>query len=271
MTGYSPLLLAIAFAIALFGSFAALSFGPRVLRSGQARSFTWLVGGALGVGTGLWAQYFLHLMACELPVPVAFDLYYLTCSYVTAVAASGIAIRAATAGRITTIGLLSPALCVGAGIAGIRYLSLAAMHIEPPLEYDIVLAGSSLVLSVLAAWGVLIAVFQVEALAGPRIVGQKVIVSLLMSSAIFLIDQIGIRSARFAAGAQSLAAGPAQQSMWLSGTVAIVCFLIIAFMLIAVIMDRRLRHAASPRGFAMCSAGQRNLRHSQTHTALRHR
>src|SRR3954468_699412 len=106
MTGYSPLLLGIAFAIALFGSFATLSLGQRVRIGGRTHSLSWLAGGALGVGTGLWAQYFLPLMACNLPIQVAYDVRYLGLSYVIAVATSAIAVRAIMSNRASATGLV---------------------------------------------------------------------------------------------------------------------------------------------------------------------
>src|SRR5438874_13548505 len=75
LTGYyeTPLVL-ISILVAIVASYSALSLAGRVAESRGRAMLAWTVGGAVAMGSGIWAMHFIGMLAFRLPIPIAFDL-----------------------------------------------------------------------------------------------------------------------------------------------------------------------------------------------------
>src|SRR6201984_2919772 len=65
-------LVALSVLIAMFASYAALDLAGRVTAAGGRIRAIWLLGGAGAMGTGIWSMHYIGMLACTLPVPVAY-------------------------------------------------------------------------------------------------------------------------------------------------------------------------------------------------------
>src|SRR5437764_1304769 len=74
LTGYyeTPLVL-ISILVAIVASYSALSLAGRVTESRGRAVLAWTVGGAVAMGSGIWAMHFVRMLAFRLPIPIAFD------------------------------------------------------------------------------------------------------------------------------------------------------------------------------------------------------
>ncbi len=72
---YNLGLVTLSFAIALIASYTALDLAGRV-KSGLGRGRRrWLLGGAVAMGSGIWAMHFIAMLAFHLPECVNYNVW----------------------------------------------------------------------------------------------------------------------------------------------------------------------------------------------------
>src|SRR6201988_3465218 len=89
---YNYALVALSVLIAVFASYAALDLAGRVTAAGGWTRAVWLLGGACAMGTGIWSMHYIGMLACILPIPVAYHLPIVQLSLFAAILASAIAL-----------------------------------------------------------------------------------------------------------------------------------------------------------------------------------
>lgn len=142
---YNSLLVAVSIGIAIFASYAALTLLNRIPHNRKA----WLPAGAVMLGAGMWTMHFIGMLSLDLDTPVHYDYSQTLLSLLSGVilAYGGLAFAASDPGsgrRLPAAGfLLGLAICV------LHYSAMAAMRMPLRIEYDLPLAG----LSVLSAAG----------------------------------------------------------------------------------------------------------------------
>jgi NO-binding membrane sensor protein with MHYT domain len=68
-------------AVVSVASCVALDLASRVTAARRRlRAMFWLLGGAVSMGSGIWAVRFIGMLAFELPVPVSYDRWMLALS-----------------------------------------------------------------------------------------------------------------------------------------------------------------------------------------------
>ena len=121
-------LVALALLICLIGSAATVQLFSRVRASSGYRCFGWVVLGAVGAGTMVWATHFVAMMAFRTTAPVVLDpiLTLLSLLAVIGLAIPGLAIAA---GRRRGAGACGGAL-IGLGISVMHYVGMAAYRVD---------------------------------------------------------------------------------------------------------------------------------------------
>jgi hypothetical protein len=72
LISYDHWLVVLSIIIAVFTSYVALNLATRVAAAkGRRAAQYWLAGGALSMGTGIWSEHFIGMLAVQLPVPIA--------------------------------------------------------------------------------------------------------------------------------------------------------------------------------------------------------
>src|SRR3569833_313660 len=122
----------------------ALSLFLRVARSrGRRHRRLWLCGGALAMGSGIWATHFLGMLALMLPTPVTYDLPKTAASLGIAIATSMLALSVAAQPRASWRRPFASACLLGGGISAMHYCGMAAIQIVPPLQNTPMLMASA--------------------------------------------------------------------------------------------------------------------------------
>jgi PAS domain S-box-containing protein len=185
--------------IAIAASYAALDLTGRVApASGRAR-LAWLSGGAVTMGIGIWAMHFKGMMAFHLPVSVAYDWLTVLAALLAAIFASAVALFLASGREMGWVEAVTGSLFMGAGIAGLHYLLMAAMRLPAVTLYSGFLVTCSILLAVLFS---LIALLLAFGLRGetrwsvPRRLGS----ALVMGGAISAMHYTGMAAATFFPG-----------------------------------------------------------------------
>ena len=71
---YSPGVVTASVLIAMFASYVALDLAKRVRNHDRRVDMTWLVGGSLTMGTGIWCMHFVGMLAFSLPIELGYTV-----------------------------------------------------------------------------------------------------------------------------------------------------------------------------------------------------
>lgn len=150
MYSYDISLVLLSVVIAILTSYAALSLSSRILKlSGWVLRY-WIFAGSLAMGVGIWAMHFIGMLAFHGPVPLAYNIPITIGSLFVAVLASYVALYLLQKG-LTKQWLIVGALVMGLGIIVMHYVGMAAIKMVPPITYNPVLVGFSVVIAILAS------------------------------------------------------------------------------------------------------------------------
>src|SRR5438067_579823 len=145
---YNPWLVTLSYLIAVVASFTALELGSRVSLSERRAARVWLVGGALAMGIGIWSMHFVGMLAFHLGVPLAYDVPITLISLLPAVATSALALVAIRRGNAGWRAVTVSALLMGSGIVAMHYTGMAAVRMQPPIDYHPALVVASALIAV---------------------------------------------------------------------------------------------------------------------------
>jgi two-component system sensor histidine kinase/response regulator len=133
---YDYSLVALSVLIAIVASYAALDLASRVTAShGLIRVF-WLLGGAVAMGTGIWSMHYIGMLAFILPIPVAYHWPTVLLSLLAAIVASAVALYVVSRRRMGLAEVMAGSLLMGAGIAGMHYIGMAAMRVAAVRRFN---------------------------------------------------------------------------------------------------------------------------------------
>jgi len=135
--------------IAIFASYAALDLSGRVNAARGRVRLAWLSGGAIAMGIGIWAMHFKGMLAFHLPVPVEYHWPTVLASLLVAVLASAVALYVSSRHKMAPVEAFTGSICMGAGIAGMHYIGMAAMRLPAITRYSPLLVTCSILLAIL--------------------------------------------------------------------------------------------------------------------------
>ncbi|MBD8709087.1 EAL domain-containing protein [Pseudomonas sp. CFBP 13711] len=148
---YTYSLVLISFLVAILASYTTLDLAGRIASaSGRARGL-WMGGGALSMGVGIWSMHFIGMLAFNLPIQLAYDIPLTVLSLIIAIFSSGFALWLVSHDRVPLPHLLFGAVVMGLGTSAMHYTGMAAMRMQPGIDYDPGLFGLSLLIAVSAS------------------------------------------------------------------------------------------------------------------------
>jgi len=189
-------LVALSVLIAMFASYAALDLAGRVTAAGGWIRAIWLLGGAGAMGTGIWSMHYIGMLACTLPVPVAYHWPTVLLSLLAAILASAVALYVVSRQKMGAFQAFAGSVLMGAGIATMHYIGMAAMRMSAISHYDSLLVVLSVVFAVLISLAALWITFHLrdeKAATGWR----KIAGAVVMGAAIPIMHYTGMAAAHF--------------------------------------------------------------------------
>jgi PAS domain S-box-containing protein len=133
---YDYRLISLSVLIAIVAAYAALDLAGRVTSARGWPRLSWLIGGAVAMGTGIWSMNFIGMEALRLPVPVSYDWPTMLGSFLAAIAASAVALFATSREKMGTLPLLIGSVTMGGGIAATHYVGMDAMRLAATCRYS---------------------------------------------------------------------------------------------------------------------------------------
>jgi PAS domain S-box-containing protein len=135
--------------IAIAASYAGLDLAGRVTAARGRVRFAWLSGGAATMGIGIWSMHFKGMLAFHLPIPVRYHWPTVLASLLVAILASVIALYLASRRKMGPVEAMAGSIFMGAAIAGMHYIGMAAMRLPANTQYSPFLVTCSILLAIL--------------------------------------------------------------------------------------------------------------------------
>src|SRR6202011_2287645 len=236
---YNYALVALSVLIAMFASYAALDLAGRVTAAGGWTRAIWLLGGAGAMGTGIWSMHYIGMLAFILPIPVAYHWPTVLLSLFAAILASVVALGVVSRQKMGWFRALAGSVLMGAGIASMHYIGMAAMRLHAVCQFDSFLVVLSVVFAVLISLAALWITFHFRD-EKTGIGWEKLAGAVMMGAAIPVMHYTGMAAASFTPSGM-----PADLSHALSistlgaAGIAAVTFIVLGLALLTSSMDRR--------------------------------
>ncbi|HET7583878.1 MAG TPA: MHYT domain-containing protein [Gemmatimonadaceae bacterium] len=240
---YDPTLVTLSILIAIVASYTALNLAGRVaVNRGRAR-MAWLLGGSVGMGSGIWSMHFIAMLAFHLPAPIAYDVPLVLLSYLAAVAASALALYVASRPSVGTPRLIGAGVCMGVAIVAMHYTGMAAMRVPAHIRWSVTLVAASVLIAVTASSVALWLFLWLRTDDSRRGRSLRVAAAVVMGLAIAGMHYTGMAAASFLAmhGTPFAPHGFLLEASGLAVPVAGGTFIILALALIGSITDHWVR------------------------------
>jgi signal transduction histidine kinase/CheY-like chemotaxis protein len=257
LTGHydTPLVLVSIF-VAIVASYAALSLAGRVSESRGRAMLAWIVGGAIAMGSGIWAMHFVGMLAFRLPIPIAFDLALTLASLLLPIAASGLVLWQVSRAELGWKRLGVSAVLMGIGINAMHYTGMAAMRMEPGIIYDPLLFALSVAIAIAASGLALWIAFHLRHNV-PHVWLPRIGAAVVMGAAIVGMHYTGMAAASFPLDSVCTAASRGVNQDGLATLVVIAISGVLGFALLASQFDARLEANARVLQISQATAAER--------------
>ncbi|MGF6090837.1 putative bifunctional diguanylate cyclase/phosphodiesterase [Pseudomonas sp. 18173] len=236
---YSPTLVVISLCVAILASYTALDLTGRIATAKGRAVHLWTAGGAIAMGIGIWSMHFIGMLAFKLPIDLGYDGAITLLSLLIGVLSSGFALWLVSQPQLPAWQLAFGALVMGAGISAMHYTGMAAMRMQPGIDYDPTLFGASLLIAVGASGAALWIAFHLRQHT-PYVRLIRGGAAVIMGIAIVGMHYTGMAAARFADGSFCGASADGLNGKGLDNLVLITTLAVLSIALLTSILDARL-------------------------------
>ncbi|AQT09742.1 signaling repeat/GGDEF domain/EAL domain-containing protein [Pseudomonas protegens] len=236
---YSSALVLISIFVAILASYTALDLTGRIATTTGRAAYLWMMGGALAMGVGVWSMHFIGMLAFSLPIDLGYDIQLTALSLLISILSCGFALWLVSQPRLPLWQLLFGALIMGSGISGMHYTGMAAMRMQPGIDYDPSLFGASLLIAFGASLAALWIAFRLRQNT-PYVRLARTGAAIVMGFAIVGMHYTGMAAARFADGSFCGALGNGLSGKGLDNLVLITTLAVLIIALLTSVLDARL-------------------------------
>jgi PAS domain S-box-containing protein len=224
--------------IAIAASYAALDLTGRVTAARGRIRLAWLSGGAAAMGIGISAMHLKGMLAFHLPVPIAYDWPTLLAALPVAILASAVALYVASRQKMGLVEALTGSVIMGAGIAGMHYIGMAAMRLPATAQFSPVLVTISVLFAILFSLVALLMAFDLREETKwtvPRRLGSAIV----MGAAVSAMHYSGMAAVTFIPASPPDLSHAVSISPLGNNGIAIVTLIVIAAAMVTSSVDRR--------------------------------
>ncbi len=195
--GYDPFLVLLSFSIATIASYVAFDMSSH-LRKPMTLVFRvlWLLGGAFGMGAGIWSMHFIGMLAFIMPMQMSYDVFWTGLSMIVAIVTATIALILFTIKKPKVRHYLLSGIVLGIAIATMHYTGMRGMN-DVIIHYQLGLFCLSIIIAMVAATAALWLAVQSDVEAFGKRVSLKLISALIAGCAIVGMHYTGMFSAVF--------------------------------------------------------------------------
>ncbi len=236
---YDYRLVTLSVVIAIIASYTALDLAGRITASRGYLRIAWLSGGAIAMGSGIWAMHYTGMLAFRLPMHVYYHVPTVVFSLVAAILASLIALLVVGRRNLMRRHVIAGSFLMGAGIATMHYTGMAAMRMAAMHYYHkglwLLSVALAVVISLVGLW--LISYFRDES----RGWKLKLPIAVVMGLAIPVMHYTGMAAVSFMPTKEAPNLSHAVDiSTLASSGIILVTLVMLGFALLTSLIDRRL-------------------------------
>jgi len=236
---YNYALVALSVLIAIFAAYAALDLAGRVTAAAGWTRAVWLLGGAGAMGTGIWSMHYIGMLAFILPIPVAYHWPTVLLSLFAAILASVIALYVVSRRKMGASRAVAGSVLMGAGIASMHYIGMAAMRLAAISRFNPFLVILSVVFAVLISLAALWITFHFRD-EKTGIGWEKSAGAVVMGAAIPVMHYTGMAAASFtSSGLPADLSNAVSISTLGTAGIAAVTFIVLGLALLTAWVDRQ--------------------------------
>ena len=236
---YNYALVALSVLIAMFASYAALDLAGRVTAASGWTRAVWLLGGAGAMGTGIWSMHYIGMLAFILPIPVAYHWPTVLLSLFVAILASIVALAVVSRQKMGWFRALTGSVLMGAGIASMHYIGMAAMRLRAICQFNSFFVVLSVVFAILISLAALWITFHLRD-EKTGIGWEKLAGAVVMGAAIPVMHYTGMAAASFTPSGMPVDLSHAVSISTLgTAGIATVTFIVLGLALLTSWVDRR--------------------------------
>jgi len=236
---YSSALVLISIFVAILASYTALDLTGRIATAQGRAAYLWMGGGALAMGIGVWSMHFIGMLAFSLPIDLGYDIGLTALSLLISFLSCGFALWLVSQPRLPVMQLLFGALIMGSGISGMHYTGMAALRMQPGIDYDPQLFGASLLIAFGASLAALWIAFRLRQNT-PYVRLVRTGAAIIMGFAIVGMHYTGMAAARFSGGSFCGALADGLSGKGLDNLVLITTLAVLIIALLTSVLDARL-------------------------------
>ncbi|WP_369986541.1 putative bifunctional diguanylate cyclase/phosphodiesterase [Pseudomonas xanthosomatis] len=256
LTGsYSSSLVLISLCVAILASYTALDLTGRIATAKGRAVHLWMAGGALAMGIGVWSMHFIGMLAFSLPISLGYDTTLTALSLLIAVLSSGFALWLVSQPKLPCLQLAFGALVMGSGIACMHYTGMAALRMQPGIDYDPALFGASLAIAVGASAAALWIAFRLRRQT-PYVRQIRGVAAVVMGVAIVGMHYTGMAAASFPEGSFCGALPNGLAGDGLDYLVLITTLAVLSVALLTSVLDARLEARTAELARSLTLANQ---------------
>ncbi len=240
-SSYNSSLVGLSYLIAVVASYLALELSSQVRSSSKMQQWLWLTGGAVAMGTGIWAMHFIAMLAFHLPIPVQYDLAITALSWLCGVGASGVALGLLSRADRHPALILACGLVMGGAIASMHYMGMAAMRTSATIEYRVPFVVLSIAIAIAASFAALWLSIETQKYKSWQALLKKVGSAVVMGIAISGMHYTGMWATDFVPNDTGIFFDDATLSepFWLAITIGIGTLLMLVLVLVAALFNEQ--------------------------------
>lgn len=263
---YNNLLVLFSVLVAMLASYTALDLVGRQAAARDRTARIWLLSGTVVMGFGIWSMHFVGMLAFQLPISLGYDFKLTLLSLLIAICASGFSLRMACMPTLPLHRLALGALLMGSAVAGMHYTGMAAMRMQPGIDYDPFLFVLSIVIAVSACGTALWIAFHLRQ--RTRYVHHlRLGAAVVMGLAIAAMHYTAMAAAQFPMGSVCGAAGGGLAGDSLALPILVITICVLAMALLTSLLD--LRHEMRTAGLSQSlAAANKELSYLALHDKL---
>lgn len=255
VSSYNDLLVVGSLVVAILACYTALDMAGRISTVQGRAAHCWLAGGAFAMGTGIWAMHFIGMLAFNLPIPLGYDPAITLLSLLIAVLSSALVLWLVSQETLPFARLALGAMIIGLDISGMHYTGMAAMQMNPAIQYIPSLFVLSILIAIVASGAALWIVHQLRQ-HSPRVRLLRIGAAAVMGGAIVSMHYTGMAAAQFPVGSICGAVREGFSTGWLSLIIIVITLSVLAIALITSVLDLRLEARTSKLSSSLSRANQ---------------
>ena len=263
---YDSLLVVLSLLVAVLASYTALDMTERINSTREYAGRSWLLGGAIAMGIGIWSMHFVGMLAFRLPIELGYDPWITFLSLLIAIGVSGFALWIVSRPELPLRRLFISALAMGLGIAAMHYTGMAAMLMNPGIRYDPWWFAASVVIAVAASAAALWIAFRLRKNT-PHVKIARAGAAVVMGIAIVGMHYSGMAAANFPDDSICLAIRDGVSPGWLSILIIVVTLAVLTIALLTSLLDARLESRTAKLARSLAEANE-ELTHLVLHDNL---